>query len=545
MRTFSFLLGRAKRELLLTAAVMIIAGLATSALIMLINKSLVTGFGRSGWLLASFVVLAILVIATRTYGSYLLAKVGAKSLFQLRLELVRKLLSVPYSEFESIGADRALAAITSDINAINSALNGFPFFLRNLVVSVSCFIYMAIVSWQSFLFVIGFVAVGLMAYRSIAKRAGKHQRAVRSEWDALFGHFRGLVMGMKELKLSEAKRRDYGDKLLQPSEARFQRNQLLAGTYFTAANSVTQTLTFVMIGIVLFVLPSVFPMSLETQTSYALLLIFIITPFEGVVSWIPTLMSADVAMGRVEALGVRLSEKRETETAALAPQTWRTLALRGVTHTYYREREAGKFTLGPIDLTIERGEILFLVGGNGSGKTTLAKVLTGLYAPEGGQLLLDDRALGEEMFMSYRENFSAVFSDYHLFPQLLGVDQVDQAQADAYLRLLELDHKLGIEMGRFTNTDLSQGQRKRLALLASYLEDRPVFLFDEWAADQDPQFKDFFYRTLLPELKARGKTVIAVTHDDRYFFVADRVIKLENGQIAIIKDDTRAEEALQ
>jgi putative ATP-binding cassette transporter len=209
-----------------------------------------------------------------------------------------------------------------------------------------------------------------------------------------------------------------------------------------------------------------------------------------------------------------------------------------VTHAYYQEREDNNFTLGPINLVIEPGELIFLVGGNGSGKTTIAKLLTGLYSPDSGMLYLDQRPVTDENRNDYRQLFSAVFSDFYVFGQLLGIDAATaDARAHEYLTRLQLEHKVSIREGILSTTDLSQGQRKRLALLTAYLEDRPIYLFDEWAADQDPLFKEVFYLRLLPELKARGKTVIVITHDDRYYYVADRIIKLDYGKLV---SDSRA-----
>jgi putative ATP-binding cassette transporter len=207
------------------------------------------------------------------------------------------------------------------------------------------------------------------------------------------------------------------------------------------------------------------------------------------------------------------------------------LELAGVTHAYRGEGEDG-FLLGPIDLRLRRGELVFLVGGNGSGKTTLAKLLVGLYAPAAGEVRLNGRPVGDPQGEYYRQLFSATFADGHLFDRLLGLElaQVD-AQAEGYLALLGLGHQVRAEGGRLSTIELSQGQRKRLALLTAYLEDRPVYVFDEWAADQDPRFKEVFYTRLLPELKGRGKAVLVISHDDRYFHVADRVVRLDSGTI--------------
>jgi putative ATP-binding cassette transporter len=204
----------------------------------------------------------------------------------------------------------------------------------------------------------------------------------------------------------------------------------------------------------------------------------------------------------------------------------------GITHSYRHEKDDSHFVLGPINLRLHRGELVFLVGGNGSGKSTLAKIITGLYVPEGGEVRLDGELVTDANRDDYRQIFSAVFSDFFLFRNLLGLGSGElDAPAQEYLEQLHLNHKVKIRDGALSTTSLSQGQRKRLALLTAYLEDRPFYLFDEWAADQDPHFKNVFYTQLLPDLKRRGKTVFVISHDDKYFHVADRVIKLDYGKL--------------
>jgi putative ATP-binding cassette transporter len=203
-----------------------------------------------------------------------------------------------------------------------------------------------------------------------------------------------------------------------------------------------------------------------------------------------------------------------------------------VTHRYQQEGEPHDFEVGPIDVAFHPGEVVFLVGGNGSGKTTLAKLIAGLYAPDHGEVKVDGRLITDQNRDDYRQLFSIVFADFFLFDRLLGLEHatLDERAAE-YLKTLHLDSKVQVSEGKFSTTSLSQGQRKRMALLTAYLENRSVYIFDEWAADQDPEFKKVFYHVLLPELKARGKAVIAISHDDAYYGMADRIIKLNYGRI--------------
>ncbi|MFJ4657565.1 ATP-binding cassette domain-containing protein [Nocardia sp. NPDC088792] len=196
------------------------------------------------------------------------------------------------------------------------------------------------------------------------------------------------------------------------------------------------------------------------------------------------------------------------------------------------------FRLGPVDLVFEPGRATFIIGGNGSGKSTLAKLITGLYVPRTGQLVLNGEPIDHENIEWFRQNTSAVFTDFYLFEDYLGFDAGVDDKVRKYLEELQIAHKVTVQDGRLSTIDLSQGQRKRLALLTALLEDRQIYVFDEWAADQEPRFRDVFYRELLTELKQRGKTVIVITHDDRYFDCADQIVKLDFGRVAEVKQLT-------
>jgi putative ATP-binding cassette transporter len=295
-----------------------------------------------------------------------------------------------------------------------------------------------------------------------------------------------------------------------------------------------QILFFIFIGLLLFVTP--FFMTIEPQVliGYTLAVLFMITPLTMLLNQIPALERAYLAAERIEELGFSLNAAKP-ERLQLNPKpvtNWRRLELVNVTHSYRQDNGSEEFQLGPITLTLTPGELIFLIGGNGSGKTTLVKLLMGSYEPESGEILVDEKPATMGDRDDYRQQFSAVFYDFYLFERLFGIEAKDiDGESQKYLDLLQLSHKLTVRNGNLSTIDLSQGQRKRVALLNAYLEDRPVYIFDEWAADQDPQFKRIFYYELVPELKSRGKTVIVISHDDRYYGLADRLIKLESGKI--------------
>jgi len=126
--------------------------------------------------------------------------------------------------------------------------------------------------------------------------------------------------------------------------------------------------------------------------------------------------------------------------------------------------------------------------------------------------------------------FSAIFIDFHLFDRFYGIQNgIDPKKVNDLLKLMKLDHKVTVQNNQFSTTDLSTGQRKRLAMIIAIMEDKPIYVFDERAADQSPGFRDYFYYQLLPSLKQKGKTVIAVTHDQQYFDIADRILEMDYG----------------
>ena len=253
----------------------------------------------------------------------------------------------------------------------------------------------------------------------------------------------------------------------------------------------------------------------------------------SIISALPALANANIAFQNVAELGLQLQVDSQHQTKQVQTEailSWSCLELVNLSHIYYREREDSNFMLGPINLKFRPGELVFLVGGNGSGKSTLAKLISGLYVPERGEVFLDGTVINEQNREQYRQLFSVVFSDFQLFSELLGLDSEKlDTKAYDYLIKLQLDHKVQVKQGHLSTTALSGGQRQRLALLTAYLEDRSFYIFDEWAANQDPVFKEIFYTQFLPELKEQGKAILVITHDDKYYDLCDRLIKLDSG----------------
>ena len=267
-------------------------------------------------------------------------------------------------------------------------------------------------------------------------------------------------------------------------------------------------------------------------------LLFMRAPLASAVSAFPLLAQSKVALQALADLGLA-DYATPFHSPFRLPENWRTIRLENITYAY--PQQGGQtFALQPVNLPLHRGETLFLIGGNGSGKSTLSMLLAGLYTPASGKIFVDDIEITAENCPAYRQLFASVFADFHIFEQLVdGIgEDAAQAQIARWLARLQLDEKVKIEQNRILNSKLSQGQKKRLGLLAAALENRSIIILDEWAADQDPQFRRIFYEQLLPLLKQSGSTIFAISHDDKYFHHAERVISMKQGVLSELDSET-------
>jgi putative ATP-binding cassette transporter len=534
-KLFSLLARSSRGAAILAMLAGMLSGATAAGLIAVVNEAL-TPERPEPKLLWAFIALLLAVPLSRLLSDYLLVRLGQKAVYDLRLMLTGRILATPLRRLESMGPHRLLVALTDDINAITVAIADLPTLFVNMTLLVACMAYLGWLSPVLLAVFLGSMAFGVVTYR-VAMRGGvKGFRRAREKQDELYAHFRSLTEGAKELKLHNRRRRAFLE-LLEGTAQTLNRLNISARMVFSAAGNWGSSLFFIIIGLVVFGrrwLPAGIAADL---TGFILVLLYIRGPLQVLMNSLPQLGRGGVALDKVERLGLSLLDdpaELQTSPVPKPEPSWRSLELRGVRHFYRGEAGERGFSLGPLDLVLRPGEIVFLIGGNGSGKTTFAKLLTGLYAPDRGEILLNGRQIMESDREEYRQQFSAIFSEFHLFDRLLGIEGPDlDTRARRYLEDLQLTRKVTVRNGTLSTLDLSRGQRKRLALLAAYLEDRPIYVFDEWAADQDPQFKEVFYRRLLPDLKARGKAVLVISHDDRYFGVADRLLKLEQGQLVL------------
>lgn len=518
----------------LSVGVSMLAGLATAALL----ASLYTGLdpgnhhgsGASAWCGALIIVTPVLSVISQYMTQRCAQNVAAAS----ATRFIALILAAPFKRVEEIGTARIFTVLGEDTAAIMNAVVRVRDLCLNATILLASLVFLG---WASIRVLSGALLVatlGLCGYWLGRKRADIWLSKARSAYDGLFASYRTFAAGTKELKMHRSRREEFIAAVVRPSYEAFQRPNLAGLAIYGVAANWFYLLWFAYLWLMVFVLTRVGVVPVSAASGAALILLYIVGPLSVAVTALP-----DVARGQLAVNGIKkLEEELDAEPAWIATrnrddaqQEWSTLEFRGVTYSYLDSREKGaSFMLGPLDLSIRRGEMVFIAGGNGSGKTTFMKLLTGLYMPDRGLISVDGRIVNQENIEAHRELFAVVFSDCCVFDRLLGVDKTE-GTVMKLLRKIGLNGVITVRDGVFSTTDLSHGQLKRIALLTALLENRSIYVFDEWAADQDPLFRQYFYRELLRELQADGKTLIVITHDDHYFEIADRIIRLEQGLI--------------
>ena len=524
-----------KGILALSLACGIISGVSSVVLLSMVNDLLDGNAAAEGYPLPFFVGVLVIMTISGLASNIFLVRLGQNSMFKMRMFLSRQILATPFRKLEEIGSHRIYAMLADDIQSLGNATQVLPGFAISVATLVGGLVYLAWLSPTIFLLTFAFIAIGVAIFNGLARNAERYLEKAREVNDSLFSHLRAITFGTKELKLNRLRRTAFLTNELEPTGLAYQENNIRGLTKFAIADEWGQLLFFIVIGLLIFIRPTSDTLDNATLVGSVVTVIYLMGPLGMILNMLPVFALADVAAKKISSLQLNLipstSIVSSGSSAGLeAPLT--AIELEGVTYSYLRETE-DKFTLGPIDLVLRPHEIVFLIGGNGSGKSTLLKMLTGLYVPENGEVRANGKCvISEDDREEYRQLFSVIFADFHLF-ETLPQEKVLNAdkQLIKYLELLELSEKVTVIDGRFSTILLSQGQRKRLALLCAYLEDRPIYVFDEWAADQDPLFKEIFYSQLLPDLKRRGKAVLLATHDDRYFHLADRIVKLDSGRL--------------
>lgn len=514
-----------------------VSGFGNAFVIFTIN----TALDRKDALFSGLIVYFLLGLTLYVLGQKLIqtemVKLTGGLVYAKRTELIHKVLNAPYAKFEQMEDGNIHVGLNNDSETIGRLPGVIISAFTGTATMLCCLVYLGTINFYGLLVSIAIIALAAGLYVAVGRSANRIWERTRDIQNTFFSMIDHLILGFKELSMNKQRRADFQQDMNECCDE-YRSKSILASIKFTNAFVIGELLFTFVIGTVAFVFPVIFSnVEVGELRAYIFVFLYMTNPLHAVLDNIPELFRIRVSWRRIQALIEEIpSAEPETLPSHAEPvQAGRYLngnfeiSLQDVTYVYEGNNGMRDFNVGPLTLSFRSGEITFITGGNGSGKTTLAKLLTGLYEPFGGQLTLNGRKVASS---ELRELYSTVFSDFHLFRTMYGINYNScEEDIEKYLQLLGLSEKIKVDQGRFDHLNLSTGQKKRVALMISYLEDKDIFLFDEWAADQDPEFKQYFYRTLLPELRVRNKCIIAITHDDHYYDAADKVYKLTMGKV--------------
>ncbi|MEI9688049.1 multidrug ABC transporter permease/ATP-binding protein [Kosakonia cowanii] len=504
-------------------------------LIAFINQRLIESVDLSVAVLPEFLGLLLLLMAVSLGSQLALTTLGHHFVYRLRSEFIKRLLDTPIERIEQLGSASLLAGLTSDVRNITIAFVRLPELVQGIILTVGSCLYLAMLSGKMLLITVIWMALTIWGGFMLVSRVYRHMATLRETEDKLYADFQTVLEGRKELTLNRERAEHVFEKMYLPDAREYRHHIIRADTFHLSAVNWSNIMMLGAIGLVFWMANGLGWANTNVAATYSLTLLFLRTPLLSAVGALPTLLTAQVAFRKLKQFA--LAPYRPEFPRPQAFPGWQTLELRNVTFKY----QDNDFAIGPINMTLTRGELVFLIGGNGSGKSTLAMLLTGLYQPLSGEILLDGKPMAQDKPEDYRKLFSAVFTDVWLFDELLGPEgqQADPALVAKWLEQLKMSHKLELENGKILNLKLSKGQKKRVALLLALAEERDILLLDEWAADQDPHFRRDFYQVLLPLMQQMGKTIFAISHDDHYFVHADRLLEMRNGHLSDLEGEER------
>jgi putative pyoverdin transport system ATP-binding/permease protein len=514
----------------------LVSGIANAMNLAVINAAVdaLRGGGPSWQHFVWFGLSIALFVYSLRYILYESTRLTEAAICSVRLRLADKIRRSDLLALETIGEGDIHARISRDTAAISQAARPLFAAAQGVVMILFTIAYIGAVSPVAMMLCLILIAAGAVKYFEDRAAYDRGLQESSRREDVLSESLNGLLRGFKEVRINQRKSADvFAEFESTTVGVRDVRTRVLV--LFSNNILFIEMFFVLLLGAVAFVLPVLATAFSSSATKIVAAILFFFGPLSTVVSMVPVLAQVNVTVANLQGLEASLDEAlAQSAGNDAAPEvdlsSFHAIRFDGVGFTYRDPDGNATFQVGPIDGEVRRGEVLFLVGGNGSGKTSFLKLFTALYRPAEGIIRVDDLEIGPANIQSYRNLFSAIFSDFYLFEKLHGLSDAPPERINALLDVMGLSGKTAYLDGRFTTTHLSTGQRKRLALVVACLEDKPVYVFDEVAADQDAHFRGYFYETLLPELKRNGKTIVVVTHDDRYFHIADRVLGMDYGK---------------
>lgn len=485
-----------------------------------------------------FVFLMLGFMWTRRVLSFIIIKFSQRVFWSLRTEVLHTILKANFYQVDS-RRNQIHASLVQDVNVLTDFSLSIINFLSALIMTVGCFIYMGLQSVPLFLLTLGVSIVGIAIYWIGVFLNKKKLIIARELEDGFMKSFIDILTGFKEIHMNPKIGQDIFNKKIRNISDESYLNNTKAFTGFLNIQITGEVLFYSLIAFILLYSSYFVDQTPASIVNFVFILLYLLGSLNSIMLVIPQIVRARISSGKINRLRAELSDERfenYIETVQMPISEFKELKVSDLSFNYGGEKtSANNFGVGPLSFSIKKGESIFIYGGNGSGKTTMINVILGILKKDTGKIEFNDTVLDSDNYGNYRSLFSVVFSDFYLFDEVYGIENIDGKLIEDYLEMFELTNKVTFNGNSFSSSDLSTGQRKRLALINVLIRSKPILVLDEWAADQDPVFRRKFYTEIIPQLKERGFTILAITHDDAYYHLADKLYKMNHGSLSIEK----------
>ena len=538
VRRLLLLLGKYKKTIVVIVGCLLVSTGLNLCVPLISRRIMDDGFiGGNKKLLIELVLVSMVIYTINSLIDLIKEKkrvdISAKIQYFLSEQSFSHLMKLRVNYFNNTNYAETLNNINMDINQMTSVADSSVFFVITQAFSMTGgIIGLFIIDFRMTILVLLFIPIKCVVMKYFAKK----QKQIMDEfikknqkYAKWFGDTVGGVREVKLFNILDRKHEEFDQNQKDIIEKQKQMNML--GQW----NTITDSLMVQFLSTLLYILGAnlVFDLQLSVGSVFAFITYssYVTGPISAILN-IGYLLSGIIPSTKRYYAFMDLEEETDNgETAALCPDD---LKLQQVSFAYEKE----KYVLKDVDILFAKGSKTAIIGRNGSGKTTIIDLLTRMYEPTSGKIMLGTEDISELPLPEYRNMVSVVSQQIYLFNDTIRnniclykrVDDVivEEACKDSgledFIKEVSLDYVVG-QNGAM----LSGGQKQKIALARALIHDKPIVIFDEATSNTDAYSEQQINGLL--DTKLKEKTVIVITHKKEILNKVDQIVVLKEGVV--------------
>lgn len=538
VRRLLLLLGKYKKTIVVIVGCLLVSTGLNLCVPLISRRIMDDGFiGGNKKLLIELVLVSMVIYTINSLIDLIKEKkrvdISAKIQYFLSEQSFSHLMKLRVNYFNNTNYAETLNNINMDINQMTSVADSSVFFVITQAFSMTGgIIGLFIIDFRMTILVLLFIPIKCVVMKYFAKK----QKQIMDEfikknqkYAKWFGDTVGGVREVKLFNILDRKHEEFDQNQKDIIEKQKQMNML--GQW----NTITDSLMVQFLSTLLYILGAnlVFDLQLSVGSVFAFITYssYVTGPISAILN-IGYLLSGIIPSTKRYYAFMDLEEETDNgETAALCPDD---LKLQQVSFAYEKE----KYVLKDVDILFAKGSKTAIIGRNGSGKTTIINLLTRMYEPTSGKIMLGTEDISELPLPEYRNMVSVVSQQIYLFNDTIRnniclykrVDDVivEEAYKDSgledFIKEVSLDYVVG-QNGAM----LSGGQKQKIALARALIHDKPIVIFDEATSNTDAYSEQQINGLL--DTKLKEKTVIVITHKKEILNKVDQIVVLKEGVV--------------